>query len=308
MLRRKKLREKYAVLWLVVGVATLVLAAFPRLLNIVAEYVGVQIPSNLLFAMSILMLLGVCLHLSWEISVVEDETRTLAEEVGHPATQTRALEQRRRPVRAGRGPPRAAASPLDPPHESPRITHEVRTGPAGPVRHATTCPARKLGPKMPLDIFVPYWGDPGYMKETVRSVLAQDNDDWLLTVVDDAYPGPEIAEYMAGIHDPRVSTSARTSTRASRRTTGRCVGMATPGGHGHPGLRRRPAAELRGRDPAHAHRPLPGRRHHPAGGPGHRRARAGSARTLADTVKQKTRPAPRPRHAAARRRGDRLAT
>ena len=94
MLRRKKLREKYAVLWLLVGGATLVLAAFPRLLNIVAEYVGVQIPSNLLFALSILMLLGVCLHLSWEISVVEDETRTLAEEVAILRTQLEALEHR----------------------------------------------------------------------------------------------------------------------------------------------------------------------------------------------------------------------
>ena len=91
MLRRKKLREKYAALWLIVGVATLVLAAFPRLLNIVAEFVGVQLPSNLLFAMSILMLLGVCLHLSWEISVVEDETRTLAEEVAILRVQLEAL-------------------------------------------------------------------------------------------------------------------------------------------------------------------------------------------------------------------------
>ncbi|MGO4582539.1 DUF2304 domain-containing protein [Arthrobacter sp. 2RAF6] len=81
MLRRKKLREKYAALWLVVGIGTLVLAAFPSLLTIVAELVGVQLPSNLLFIISILLLLGVCLHLSWEISVVEDETRTLAEEV-----------------------------------------------------------------------------------------------------------------------------------------------------------------------------------------------------------------------------------
>lgn len=81
MLRRKKLREKYAIWWLVVGVATLVLAAFPHLLGLVAELVGIQLPSNLLFILSILMLLGVCLHLSWEISVVEEETRTLAEEV-----------------------------------------------------------------------------------------------------------------------------------------------------------------------------------------------------------------------------------
>ncbi|MCU1562019.1 MAG: hypothetical protein QOH19_1126 [Actinomycetota bacterium] len=80
MLRRKVLREKYAALWLVVGLATLALAAFPQLLAAVASAVGVQVPSNLLFALSILLALGVCLHLSWEISVVEDETRVLAEE------------------------------------------------------------------------------------------------------------------------------------------------------------------------------------------------------------------------------------
>lgn len=115
MLRRKKLREKYAALWLVVGVATLVLAAFPRLLNVVAEFVGVQLPSNLLFTMSILMLLGVCLHLSWEISVVEDETRTLAEEVAILRSQIEALPSHqsspRTRVNAFNGEPRVTAAP-----------------------------------------------------------------------------------------------------------------------------------------------------------------------------------------------------
>lgn len=81
MVRRKQLREKYAVLWLVIGVAVLILAAFPEVLYFVAALVGIQLPSNLLFALSILLLVGVCLHLSWEISKLEDETRTLAEEV-----------------------------------------------------------------------------------------------------------------------------------------------------------------------------------------------------------------------------------
>ena len=81
MLQAEKASRKYAALWLFVGIGTLVLAAFPRLLTIVAERVGVQLPSNLLFIISILLLLGVSLHLSWEISVVEDKTRTLAEEV-----------------------------------------------------------------------------------------------------------------------------------------------------------------------------------------------------------------------------------
>ncbi|MGO4190900.1 DUF2304 domain-containing protein [Arthrobacter sp. YAF17] len=93
MLRRKKLREKYAIWWLVVGIATLVLAAFPQLLVAVAQIVGVQLPSNLLFILSILMLLGVCLHLSWEISVVEEETRVLAEEVAILRTQVERISK-----------------------------------------------------------------------------------------------------------------------------------------------------------------------------------------------------------------------
>lgn len=94
MLRLKKIREKYATLWLIVGFATLVLAAFPRLLEIVAQLLSVQVPSNLLFALSIVLALGVCLHLSWEISVVEDETRVLAEEAAILRVQLESLESR----------------------------------------------------------------------------------------------------------------------------------------------------------------------------------------------------------------------
>lgn len=94
MLRRKKIREKYAALWLVVGLSMLVLAAFPRLLEFVAHALNVQVPSNLLFAMSIVLALGVCLHLSWEISVVEDETRVLAEESAILRAQLEKLESR----------------------------------------------------------------------------------------------------------------------------------------------------------------------------------------------------------------------
>ena len=57
---------------------------------------------------------------------------------------------------------------------------------------------------MALDIFIPYWGDVNYMKQAVDSVLAQDNDDWLLTVVDDAYPGDEVRRYVEAISDERV--------------------------------------------------------------------------------------------------------
>jgi hypothetical protein len=81
MLRRQKLREKYAVLWIIIGLGTLLLAAFPRLLELASTLVGIQVPANLLFIMTLVLLVGVCLHLSQEQSQAEDEVRILAEEV-----------------------------------------------------------------------------------------------------------------------------------------------------------------------------------------------------------------------------------
>lgn len=80
---------------------------------------------------------------------------------------------------------------------------------------------------MPLDIFVPYWGDPGYMKEAVNSVLSQENGDWLLTVVDDAYPGDEIESFMAGIDDPRVRYVRKEVNAGITENYRTCVSMAT---------------------------------------------------------------------------------
>lgn len=91
MLRRRKLREKYAVLWLLVGGGALILAGWPHLLALVAGWLGVEVPANLLFALSIVLLMGVSLHLSWELSMVEDETRVLAEEVAILETAVREL-------------------------------------------------------------------------------------------------------------------------------------------------------------------------------------------------------------------------
>jgi hypothetical protein len=78
--RRGTIREKYAVLWLFLGAVTIVLSGFPQILQWASQQLGVVVPANLIFAMAILLLVGVALHLSWELSTVEDEARVLAEE------------------------------------------------------------------------------------------------------------------------------------------------------------------------------------------------------------------------------------
>lgn len=81
MLRRQRLREKYAVIWVVVVLATLTLAIFPGLLTWAADMLGVQVPANLLFFGAIMLLLFISIQLSYEIGRLEERTRTLAEEV-----------------------------------------------------------------------------------------------------------------------------------------------------------------------------------------------------------------------------------
>jgi hypothetical protein len=81
LLRSRRLREKYAAIWLVVIALVTVLGAFPRILTTLASLVGVETPSNLLFAASLVVLLLVCMQLSMEVSKLEEETRTISEEL-----------------------------------------------------------------------------------------------------------------------------------------------------------------------------------------------------------------------------------
>jgi hypothetical protein len=92
LLRRRQLREKYTVLWMGVGLIVLVLGFFPKLLDRLARATGVVSGVSLVLFLGIVFLLVVCIHLSWEASRLEEETRTLAEEVALIRTKLTELE------------------------------------------------------------------------------------------------------------------------------------------------------------------------------------------------------------------------
>ena len=81
LLRRHRLREKYALIWAALSVAAIAGAIFPGLLGAVANALGLKLPSNLLFLLAIVVLLGLTLQLSYELGRSEERVRTLAEEV-----------------------------------------------------------------------------------------------------------------------------------------------------------------------------------------------------------------------------------
>lgn len=116
LLRAGRVREKYAALWIVVGAAIIALAVWPGLLDRLADVTGVALPVNLLFFLAIILLLGISVHLSSELSRLEDETRVLAERVALLSLQVHRLE-------GGGGPEAPAPGELQP---APHADHRDR--------------------------------------------------------------------------------------------------------------------------------------------------------------------------------------
>jgi hypothetical protein len=80
LIRSRRLRERYALLWLLTGVVLLVLSLWRGGLNTIAGWFGISgYPPAILFAVAILFILLVLLHYSTVISRLSDQTTILAQ-------------------------------------------------------------------------------------------------------------------------------------------------------------------------------------------------------------------------------------
>jgi hypothetical protein len=81
LVRTRRLRAKYSMLWVSVGLGLSIVAASPRLLERLSRLIGVAYPPTTLFIFAVTFLLLIVVHFSWELSRLEERTRILAEEV-----------------------------------------------------------------------------------------------------------------------------------------------------------------------------------------------------------------------------------
>jgi hypothetical protein len=80
LIRSRRLRERYALLWLVTGITLTALSAWRSGLNTIANWFGVRsYPPAVLFAVGILFILAVLLHYSTVISRLSDQNVILAQ-------------------------------------------------------------------------------------------------------------------------------------------------------------------------------------------------------------------------------------
>jgi hypothetical protein len=94
MLRRRRLRERHAIWWFVAGVLALIAGVFPTTLTWAAGLLGIVVPINLVFFVSIAILFFVCLQHSSELTQLEAKTRTLAERMAILELELKARDTR----------------------------------------------------------------------------------------------------------------------------------------------------------------------------------------------------------------------
>jgi hypothetical protein len=124
LVRRRRLAERYALLWITVGVVLLVLAIWNDLLGWAARLVGIDLASNALFLAAFGVAFVLLLHFSVATSRLAEETKILAQEVARLDAELREARAARangdgpQPPEGGSGgrpaePTRSSASTAD---------------------------------------------------------------------------------------------------------------------------------------------------------------------------------------------------
>lgn len=82
LVRRRRLMERYALLWLFASSVLLILAVWRGLLNEVAHRVGIYYAPSALFAIAFGFVLVLLLHFSLAVSRLSEQNKVLAQRLG----------------------------------------------------------------------------------------------------------------------------------------------------------------------------------------------------------------------------------
>jgi hypothetical protein len=81
LVRRRKLQERYIVLWVGAGIAIIIACAFPALINLLSDALGVRAAFAGMIALVFLLLFVFALHTTTVISRLSEQVTRLAQEV-----------------------------------------------------------------------------------------------------------------------------------------------------------------------------------------------------------------------------------
>jgi hypothetical protein len=81
LVRRRRLKEEYSVLWIVAGIAIVIIGLNYALLERITNFIGAGLTSSTLFFFGIFFVLALSLQFSVKISRLETQVKNLAQEL-----------------------------------------------------------------------------------------------------------------------------------------------------------------------------------------------------------------------------------
>ena len=129
LVRRKRLSERYAILWLLAAATLFVLAVWKGLLTSLAHDVGISYPPSALFAVAIGLITVILLHFSLAVSRLSDQNKVLAQRLGLMQRRLEEVERSRPapPASGAAGEGEREPSELAP-HERPPVGAQELSG------------------------------------------------------------------------------------------------------------------------------------------------------------------------------------
>ena len=94
LVRRRRLLERYALVWLAVTVALIVLSVWGKVLDGISDLIGIAYPPTALFVIAFGFVIFLLLHFSVAVSKLSDQTRVLAQQLSLLEERMRRQEAR----------------------------------------------------------------------------------------------------------------------------------------------------------------------------------------------------------------------
>jgi hypothetical protein len=81
LVRRRRLKEEYSLLWLITAVVLLILSVSRPLLDVLANLVGIFYPPSALFLVAVAFVLFILLHFSTVLTRLSQENKETAQQI-----------------------------------------------------------------------------------------------------------------------------------------------------------------------------------------------------------------------------------
>lgn len=94
LVRRRRLREEYSILWMAVSLGTAVIAAWGGLLLGITRLVGAISANSVIFFFGLLFLMGLVLHLTVRVSGLTEQNKDLTQRLALLANRLEEAEKR----------------------------------------------------------------------------------------------------------------------------------------------------------------------------------------------------------------------